>query len=106
MQPLTTPRAPTPGGWPTARAQSAEILEQRLAQTRRERLDLVAVLGMIHPGPECGAPFKRRDHRGGKLEPHEMHRRGLLLTLALQILICDGSDARKAYHLHPAPRSK
>ena len=43
-----------------------------------------------------------RAHGGVELEAQEVHRRGLLLVLALEVLVGDGVDARRARR--PAPR--
>ena len=46
--------------------------------------------------------FALRHHIGRQLEAQEVHRRRLLLVLALQVFVGDGEHALEARDLHPA----
>ncbi len=56
---------------------------------------------MIDAHRQPGAAREPRAHRCRQLEAQEMHRRGLLVVLALQILVGDGVDALAARDLRP-----
>src|SRR5688572_6113464 len=75
---------------------------QRITLGGRQRIARVPVFGMIHAERNRRAAQHRGAHGGIELEAQEMHRGGLLLVLALQVLVGDREHARVLPDLHPA----
>ncbi len=57
------------------------------------------VVGVVAADLDAGAGLDRRHHGGRELEAHEVHGRGLLVVLAVQVFVGDGVDARLAFDL-------
>ena len=80
-------------------SRSATSAARTFSGSRRE---LVMVVRMVDADRQRGTTLELGDHRVVELEAQEMHRRGLDLVLALQVLVGDGEHARASRDLHPA----
>ena len=57
---------------------------------------------VIDAGAERRPGTQGHDHRRRELEAQEVHRRGLLIVLPLEVLVGNGEHLRLTRHLHPA----
>src|SRR5947207_13498855 len=80
-----------------------EIGEQRVARRVRDGMNARSVGRVVHSYRQRGACFERRNHRRRELEAQKMHRRGLLVALAFEVLVGDRMNAWLPLDLHPDP---
>ena len=95
----TTARAMPPGG--SDGTHYARSASERRARRRSDRRNDGFVLRVIDADRETRATRNVDDHRGLELEAQEMHRRGLGLGLARQILVGDRMHPRAALDADP-----
>src|SRR3954469_5807858 len=76
----------------TAKMVSTEIGDERVLHVGRHR-GARAVLGMIDAERQGRALAQPLAHRPLELEAQEVHRRSLVLVLALEVLVGHGEDA-------------
>ena len=106
------PSRSSPRGWAAAAAASSAERGERAALKRdRSRArracsgassTAARYCGWSTPTADRGAATQPLAHRRIELEAQEMHRRGLLVVLALEVLVGDGVHALAA--ARPAPR--
>ena len=87
---------------PENQARSGQISPQRVAQWRRQWIDAVPIGFVIDARGDCGARLAGTGHRLAQFKAQEVHGRGLVLVLALQVFIGNGIDALAACDLDPA----
>src|SRR5260221_4365146 len=93
-------RAALPGT-PAASPPSSEVLCQRRADLGGDRIELGAVRRVVDAHRQAGAPLEPRARGVVELEAQEMHRGGLFLVLALEVLLGDRGKALAAFDPDP-----